>query len=328
MSARIVDRSLLLTQLIEFFSEADLKILCYELHIDYEVLDDGGKANKARALIEYCEDHFLLPELAAKLKAARPQMQVPIDVEAPKPAVSAASVPQLPPGASRGIPVKALGAGAALLGLAVVVFVVSQATSPDAGPESVVTPISSPPTATIAGAPPTSEPAATTASASDSSIVEDFEQLTEPLEGAGFSVNTNGGNNGSLSLTNDRVHVGNGQRALKFAYSISNSSTDPRDNYIGFERSLSPQDWSKYSELCAWLETEAVLEYLTLDFRSGSAETSTLLKVDPNERVYCVPLRPSDGQADLQAVTHLALYIGAPFAHSSGTIYIDHIGLR
>jgi hypothetical protein len=328
MSAHITDRSQLRTQMIEFFSEADLKILCYELQIDYEVLDDGGKANKARALIEHCEDHFLLSDLAARLKAARPQMQVPIQVEAPMLAINPVRVPLPQEATRRGIPVKALSAGAALLGLSVIAFLVRQAASPDVGLENVVKPSSSPSEATIATAPPPTGPAATTASTNVSLLIDDFEQLSEPLDGAEFSVNTNGGNNGSLSLTNDSAHVGTGQRALRFAYTIVNSSTDPGDNYIGFERNVSTQDWSKYSELCAWLDAGAASQYLALDFRSGSAETSNLVRVDPDKRVYCVPLRPADGKANLQAVTSFALYMGAPFAQSSGTIYIDHIGLR
>lgn len=49
--------------LIERFSQGELKTLCFQLGVDYEMLDGEGKASKVRELVQYLDRHGRITEL-------------------------------------------------------------------------------------------------------------------------------------------------------------------------------------------------------------------------------------------------------------------------
>ena len=58
-----VDRVKLRRILGAYFSDGDLRDICFELGISYESLPPGGKSDKARELVVYCENHRRLADL-------------------------------------------------------------------------------------------------------------------------------------------------------------------------------------------------------------------------------------------------------------------------
>jgi len=55
-----------------YFNEAELNNLCFDLNIDYESLSSGGKADKARELVAHCKRHGRIDELEQKCRQLRP----------------------------------------------------------------------------------------------------------------------------------------------------------------------------------------------------------------------------------------------------------------
>ena len=58
--------------LATYFSESELRDLCFDLGIDYETLPGTGKGDKVRELILYCIHHDCIRELAAQVSRLRP----------------------------------------------------------------------------------------------------------------------------------------------------------------------------------------------------------------------------------------------------------------
>jgi hypothetical protein len=58
-------------------SEGELRTLCADLGVDYESLPPGGKADKARELVAYCERHGRVAELIALVRKVRPDVPRP-----------------------------------------------------------------------------------------------------------------------------------------------------------------------------------------------------------------------------------------------------------
>jgi hypothetical protein len=56
------------------FNEGELRTLCFSLGIDYENLLGGGKADKARELIAYCERHGEISDLMDVIEHSRPDV--------------------------------------------------------------------------------------------------------------------------------------------------------------------------------------------------------------------------------------------------------------
>ena len=56
------------------FSEDELKILCFDLDIDYESLRGEGKPAKVKELIEYCQRHGCISDLVCYLQHHRPKI--------------------------------------------------------------------------------------------------------------------------------------------------------------------------------------------------------------------------------------------------------------
>lgn len=74
------DRSYLLElrQLLETrFSDGELRTLCFDLGIDYEILPGEGKADKARELLTYVVRHDLLADLVQHCSKVRPDIPWP-----------------------------------------------------------------------------------------------------------------------------------------------------------------------------------------------------------------------------------------------------------
>lgn len=64
-------------RIIEAFNEGELRTLCFDLSIDYDSLDPGGKADKARGLVAYCQRVGRLPDLIAKCQQSRSRISWP-----------------------------------------------------------------------------------------------------------------------------------------------------------------------------------------------------------------------------------------------------------
>jgi hypothetical protein len=60
--------------LVDYFDEGELKILCFDLGVDYEVLPGQGKANKARDLVIYLQHRGRIPELVKRVQQLRPNV--------------------------------------------------------------------------------------------------------------------------------------------------------------------------------------------------------------------------------------------------------------
>ena len=60
------------TAISQLFSTGELRTLCFDLGIEYEVLEGGGKAAKALALVQYVQRHGRYKELVYKVQQLRP----------------------------------------------------------------------------------------------------------------------------------------------------------------------------------------------------------------------------------------------------------------
>jgi hypothetical protein len=58
--------------LVSYFSDSELRDLCFDLGIDYESLPGEGKAARARELVAYCQRHGRLPDLENTCRRLRP----------------------------------------------------------------------------------------------------------------------------------------------------------------------------------------------------------------------------------------------------------------
>lgn len=69
-----IDINQLRLALVEYFNEAELQDLCFELHIDFESLPGQGKTAKARDLVQQCDRERRLSELVTAVLTARPNI--------------------------------------------------------------------------------------------------------------------------------------------------------------------------------------------------------------------------------------------------------------
>ncbi len=69
------DKTTLRKNLTNCFNESELRTLCFDLHIDHEIIPGGTKEEKARELIVYCEHHGLLIRLLKKCQQQRPHVK-------------------------------------------------------------------------------------------------------------------------------------------------------------------------------------------------------------------------------------------------------------
>jgi hypothetical protein len=71
---RTVDRTKLREILVEYFSESDLRNLCFQFDVDYADLGRGGRADKARELVIYFHQRRRLHALVEEGKKLRPDV--------------------------------------------------------------------------------------------------------------------------------------------------------------------------------------------------------------------------------------------------------------
>lgn len=76
ISTRFNFRAKLRQTLIEFFSDDELRTICFDMDIDYDSLPALGKTNKARELIAHCERRQRLSSLTALICQLRPNLQL------------------------------------------------------------------------------------------------------------------------------------------------------------------------------------------------------------------------------------------------------------
>jgi len=69
-----VDPVVLHKHLVDHFTLDDIRTLCFELSIDYDVLPGEGKESKARELVIYCRNRATLEQLAQSARKARPHL--------------------------------------------------------------------------------------------------------------------------------------------------------------------------------------------------------------------------------------------------------------
>lgn len=55
-----------------YFNETELRNLCLDINVDYDSLSSGGKADKARELVRYCDRHGCIPDLVNAINKDRP----------------------------------------------------------------------------------------------------------------------------------------------------------------------------------------------------------------------------------------------------------------
>ncbi len=340
MNTHRVDRGQLWNILVEYFTDDELETLCFQLDIDYDGLGGAGKMGRARELIRYCENRNRLPDLVNAIRTARPSVPLPITADAGEP-VSASTttspdpVSEPAPRAANQIP-KTVMIGLGLIVTALLAIVIGRAVLKRDGGLDVPPPIKTassiegPGSAVSSTAEPTT-PGSTVeimVTPADGQIVDDFELPANSPPGDSYVVNSGGGNTGQLSVTGDPSHIGHGQHALAFAYTILNTDTDPAKNYAGFDRSFQAQDWSGYNQFCAWIQPDAATHWVTIGISSGYPHVhEKVVELKPDGDIYCIPLHPTLDNVNLNAVTGYQFYIGAPFSQPEGVIHIDDIRL-
>ena len=67
-----IDRVKLRKILADYFSEGELRALCFDLRIDSDSLPSVGKAGKARELLALAERHNRFSELLGRVRSLRP----------------------------------------------------------------------------------------------------------------------------------------------------------------------------------------------------------------------------------------------------------------
>jgi hypothetical protein len=59
---------------MEHFNESELKTLCSDMGIDYEIVPGSGKEDRIRELIDYCRRHGKYDALVAMCREQRPHV--------------------------------------------------------------------------------------------------------------------------------------------------------------------------------------------------------------------------------------------------------------
>ncbi len=69
------DHKKILQALLDHFDESELQTICFNLEVVYEDLPPGGRADKARSLVEYCLRHHRLQVLTIEIRNNRPFLE-------------------------------------------------------------------------------------------------------------------------------------------------------------------------------------------------------------------------------------------------------------
>jgi hypothetical protein len=154
--------------------------------------------------------------------------------------------------------------------------------------------------------------------------VEDFESYkSDAVLTESFEINRNAGNEGWVRLVGV-PHVHQGSQAMAFEFDILHSS--PND-YIGFNREFPAQDWSGYSTLCLWIESDGSNRGLAIQFgESVGRFWKQLSSLSQGTGDYCVSLQEQH-DVNLGAVGYYGVYVQGP-PQGRSIIYIDNIRIR
>jgi hypothetical protein len=200
----------------------------------------------------------------------------------------------------------------------------ASATPPTQTPTSPPPPPSDtplPPPTPVPPSPTSPPPLEPTPTADQSLLIDDFEGSSSQLEGS-FQLNRNAGNEGQLSLVGI-PHVSQGRQALAFAFDIRH---EPPDHYIGFDRTLPPQDWSGYAALCVWIESDGSNRTLVLQFGEGKNKFwKQVYSLAQGSGDTCLALA-GPHQLNLRNIGYYGLYVEGP-PTGQGVIYIDNVRL-
>ena len=131
--------------------------------------------------------------------------------------------------------------------------------------------------------------------------------------------------------------VRTGNRSASFYFDIRNA---PPDDYAGFERSFSAQDWRSYDALCLWIKGNRLPWDLVIQFREASDEVwrYRLNLSSFTAQDFCLGLDEhtfqradwstyDNDRLDLQAIEYYGFFLGEG-GLGSGTIYVDDIRLE
>ena len=187
-------------------------------------------------------------------------------------------------------------------------------------PQSDISATTPSPTPFIPTNTPTPEPPAIS-TPDVSLIIDNFEGFSGSLDD-GFEINRNGGNEGQINLTGI-PHVSEGRQALAFVFDIQHS---PPNHYIGFDRTLPPQDWSGFTSLCFWVESDGSNRSLVLQFGESKFKFwKKIYSLSNGTGDYCISLNDPH-QINMKSISYYGVYVEGPPTGQS-IIYIDNIRL-
>jgi hypothetical protein len=153
-------------------------------------------------------------------------------------------------------------------------------------------------------------------------VVDNFDSYSNTFVQDNFKINRNAGNDASLRLAGI-PHVNQGTQALAFEYEIRYA---PPRNYVGFDRALPVQDWSKYSKLCLWVESDGSNRNLVIQFGEHNNNfRKSIFSLSKGTMDYCVPLS-AQPPIDLRFIGYYGVYVEGP-PQGQGVIYIDNVRL-
>lgn len=216
--------------------------------------------------------------------------------------------------------------------------VMSTATSPPSAtatatpaPSPTPTPVppSPTPTATV-----TTRPPPPTIISENSLILDNFELYAGNADlNNAFQINNAWNVNKALLKLVGAPHATEGNQAIAFEFEITNPAPN---HYSGFERSVPPQDWSDYSLLCFWLESDGSGYDLIIQFGEKNSETwkhtialSTLETAEVCRSLSAANFQWADwspqgnNQIDLDSIAYYGFYVEGP-PQGPGVIYVDN----
>lgn len=151
-------------------------------------------------------------------------------------------------------------------------------------------------------------------------VVDNFENYPRTVLQENFIINRNAGNDLALSFAGPS-HVLEGSQSLAFQFDLKNVT--PPLNYVGFDRTLPPQDWSPFHQLCVWVESDGSGRNLVIqfgrtnnDFRKANFVLSTRGGSD-----FCMPLT-TQPPLDLRLIGYYGIYVEGP-PPGPGLLFID-----
>lgn len=152
-------------------------------------------------------------------------------------------------------------------------------------------------------------------------VVDDLEKYNDAFLRENFQINRNAGNDLTLHFVGI-PHVGPGSiQSIAFEYNIRNAA--PRD-YVGFDRNLPLQDWSQYSQLCIWVESDGSNRDLVIQFGESNNHFARKKFVLSSKGATddCVPL-DIDTSINARAIGYYGVYVAGP--QGQGALYIGNV---